>query len=182
MSDFEVIAAFGVALLVLLVVLLLTRKTKPAPPASTTDQDRSVIADTAPKNAILVDGSNVMHWGGEPAAFVVERVVAALAREGWVPYVCFDANAGYKLEGRYMKARDMASLIGIPAARILVVDKGMVADEVLLHEAQKRGLKIVSNDRFRDWTGQHPWVKDHKRFLRGTWKEGAVVWQSGKKR
>ncbi len=179
MSDFEVVAAFGIALLVLLVALLLTRKTKAAP---TKDQDKALIDDSAPENAILVDGSNVMHWGGEPSARVVEQVVIALEREGFVPYICFDANAGYKLSGHYMKSWDIAPLISVTSDRILVVDRGVVADEVILAEAGRRGLKVVTNDRFRDWTVAHPWVKDHKRFRRGTWKEGAVVWRSGRKR
>ncbi len=179
MSDFEVMVAFGAALLVLLVALLLARKPRRSPEKS---QATGLDRDDAPENAILVDGSNVMHWGGEPSALVVARVVADLQAKGLQPYVCFDANAGYKLEGRYMKSWDMAPLIGLPADRILVVDRGVVADEVLLHEAQSRGLQIVTNDRFRDWTDQHPWVKNHKRFRRGTWKQGSVVWQSGKKR
>ncbi len=180
MSDFEVLAAFGAALIALLVLLLLTRRPKGRPALQPQTKGRGKSAGQRRK--ILVDGSNVMHWGGDPSALVVARVVLDLETKGLVPYVCFDANAGYKLAGRYMKARDLVPLIGLPAHRILVVDKGVVADEVLLQEAEERDLQVVTNDRFRDWTDQHPWVKDHKRFRRGTWKEGSVVWQSGRQR
>ncbi len=183
MSDIEVLVAFGAALTALLLALLVTRdrsrRTKRSRDKSqTTGLDR----DDAPENAILVDGSNVMHWGGEPSVTVVQQVIASLEREGFAPFVCFDANAGYKLIGHYMDAWDLAPSIGVTPDRILVVDRGVVADEVILAEAGQRGLKVVSNDRFRDWTDQHPWVKNHKRFRRGTWKQGSVVWQSGKKR
>ncbi len=159
-------AAFCAVLLVLLVVLLLRRR----------DPDRM------PGNAILVDGSNVMHWGGDPSLKVLTRVVKKLEDEGLKPYICFDANVGYKLGDRFAGHDAMAAKLGLSPKQVFVVDKGVIADGVLLDLAAEHALSIVTNDRFRDWTVTHPWVKDHRRFRRGTWKQGSVVWGSGRKR
>ncbi len=54
-----------------------------------------------PDNPIVVDGSNVMHWGKEPSADVLRRVLRALEKKGYSPVIVFDANVGYVLGDRY---------------------------------------------------------------------------------
>jgi len=39
------------------------------------------------------------------------------------------------------------------------------ADDALLKFAEERGLKIVSNDTFRDYEDMHPWIKDKSRRI-----------------
>ena len=119
-----------------------------------------------------------MHWGGEPSVKVLARVLRQLEDQGHEPAVFFDANVGYKLGDRYHDDRDMAGLIGVPARQIYVVDKGVAADEVLLQFATDHRLRIVSNDQFRDWRVQFPWINGKGRLLRGTWRDGAVVWKA----
>lgn len=127
---------------------------------------------------VIVDGSNVMHWGGEPSEFVLKRVIDSLISKGFELHVIFDANVGYKLGGSYLDDAPMAKLIGLPASRVLVVEKGVAADEKILQVATEQNVGIVSNDRFRDWTTRYPIVRKKGRIMRGTWKDGAVVWQS----
>ena len=133
-------------------------------------------AATVPPNAIIVDGSNVMHWGGDPSLHVLTAVINRITDLDLTPIVVFDSSVGYRLMGRYLHGNAMATLIGLPAAHIYVVHKGVVADEVILDLAQDNGLKVVSNDRFRDWSVQFPLVKTKGRMMRGTWKGGNVVW------
>ncbi|MFY9206176.1 MAG: hypothetical protein WAO67_10630, partial [Yoonia sp.] len=64
--------------------------------------------------SVIVDGSNVMHWGGEPSEIVLARVILAIIAKGYEPYVIFDANVGYKLRGKYLDDAPMAQLIGLP--------------------------------------------------------------------
>ena len=126
------------------------------------------------KNGIIVDGSNVMHWGGEPSARVLRRVIDHLRSAGLSPYVIFDANVGYKLQDRYLDDAPMAKLLGLPVGQVLVVEKGQIADEIILQFARDSGHRIVSNDRFRDWSVQYKFVKKKGRMVRGTFSQGAV--------
>lgn len=153
----------GLAFIYVLLVLRTRSKTR-------------VDVDAVPPNAIIVDGSNVMHWGGDPSVQVLIGVIVKITDLGLTPVVVFDASVGYRLRDRYMHGDAMAKLIGLPSAHVYVVQKGVVADEVILDLAQNHGLKVVSNDRFRDWSVQFPLVKTKGRMMRGTWKGGNVVW------
>lgn len=137
-------------------------------------QDR----ETVPRRGIAVDGSNVMHWGGDPSLQTVSRVVAALKGKGLAPIVFFDANVGYKVDDRYYSARDLAGVIGLPERQICVVHKGVVADEWLLDFATDHKLRIVTNDRFRDWRVQFPIAAEKGRLVHGEWRSGTVVFRN----
>ena len=81
------------------------------------------------RNWILVDGSNVMHWeDNTPHVEPLRRVVTALKAQGLDPGVVFDANAGWKLFGRYMGEGELSQIIGLPQDQVLVVPKGSPAD------------------------------------------------------
>ena len=121
-----------------------------------------------------------MHWGGEPSTKVLIRVVKDLEARGWAPIVVFDANVGYKLSGRYMRGTDLAALMDLPAAHVFVVQKGVVADEVLLDLARTHRLKVVSDDRFRDWRAQFPGIATKGALVQGQWKDGSVVWRDAR--
>ena len=125
---------------------------------------------------VVVDGSNVMHWSGEPSKGALWGVISTLTRQGLNPYVIFDANVGHILSGRHLDLVELSQICGLPKERIAVVDKGVVADEVILKYARSDFVKVVSNDRYRDWTVKFPFVKTKGRMMRGTWKGGAVVW------
>jgi hypothetical protein len=106
-----------------------------------------------------VDGSNVMHWAGDPPSIAPLRaVVRKIAVEGYTPGVVFDANAGYLLEGRYRHDGDMARLRGLPLDQVFVVNKGTQADATVLEAARNTQARVVTNDRFRDWADRYPEV------------------------
>ena len=101
---------------------------------------------------IVVDGSNVMHWlDGTPRMEPVISLLKELSTRGFTPGVVFDANVGYKLEGRYMGERKLARRLGLPLDRVHVVPKGTPADLFILRSARGLGAQIVTNDRYRDW-------------------------------
>lgn len=133
--------------------------------------------DTLPPNAILVDGSNVMHWGPEPSAKILAQVLRSLERAGHTPIVFFDASVGYVLDDHYYSEAKLAPLLDIPQEHIRVVNKGVVADERILSFAAIHNLRVVSNDRFRDWRVQFPHAAKKGVLLSGTWREGTVVWR-----
>ncbi|NUB42947.1 hypothetical protein GEU84_000990 [Fertoebacter nigrum] len=125
---------------------------------------------------VVIDGSNVMHWqDGTPRIATVRAVVDHLKAQGYSPGVVFDANAGHLTSGRYQHDGALAAQLGLPADRVMVVGKGTQADPVLLAAARDLGARIVSNDRFRDWAGTHPEVREPGHLIRGHFHAGALV-------
>ncbi|MEC7763575.1 MAG: hypothetical protein VX874_16855 [Pseudomonadota bacterium] len=118
--------------------------------------------------AVLVDGSNVMYWRDEtPDIRTVQQVVRRLEKDGFRPDVMFDANAGYLLFGKYTHDQGFATHLKLPEDRIMVVPKGTQADGHLLAAAADMNARIVTNDRFRDWADEYPFVSDKGRLIRG---------------
>jgi hypothetical protein len=129
------------------------------------------------QNPILVDGSNVMHWKDDkPQIFPVQAVVLELKRRGFTPGVVFDANAGYKLNGRFMNEREFSMLLTLPESQVFVVPKGTQADPYLLDAARGFGARVVTLDRFRDWAKAHPEVNEPGFLIRGGYRATGEFW------
>lgn len=126
-------------------------------------------------NAVIVDGSNVMHWNeNQPSLQTLRLVLKELRQRGFNPGVIFDANAGYKVAGRYLDDDIMAQELGLPEAQVLVVPKGTPADEYILTIARQRHARVVTNDRFRDWSNRFPEVHEPGFLIRGGARPGHV--------
>lgn len=124
---------------------------------------------------IILDGSNVMYWRGEgPELVAVKDVLASLSAQGFTPGVVFDANVGYKLGGRYLNDAQLGRLLGLPRDRVMVVPRGVPADQIILKAARDRGTRIVTNDRFRDWAEDHPEIHQSGHLIRGGYRAGAL--------
>ncbi len=128
-----------------------------------------------PARYIVVDGSNVMYWGGEPSVLVLGRVLQALVDKGLTPIIYFDANVGYKLWGRYANSYAISKKLQIAPRQVFVVEKGVVADGVLLKTAVDNGLRVVSNDRFLDWRVRYPKAGEKGFLVKGRWQQGGVI-------
>lgn len=129
-----------------------------------------------PPRWIVVDGSNVMHWNDETARIeTVIEVVEELTARGFSPGVVFDANAGYKLAGRFLGERALARLLKLPVDRVHVVPKGTPADPFILRAARGLGAPIVTNDRYRDWAEDHAEVNEPGHLIRGRYREGVLM-------
>lgn len=129
---------------------------------------------------VIIDGSNVMHWqDNKPALEPLMQVIARLDREGWTVGVIFDATVGYRIHDRYQDDADMARRLGLPVDRVLVVPKGVAADEYILKASRQLGAKVVTNDRYRDWQAAFPEVAAPGFLIRGGVKEG-TVWLHGR--
>jgi hypothetical protein len=124
---------------------------------------------------IVVDGSNVMHWGGDPSMMVLQRVVGALKERGYEPIVYFDANVGYKLSKKHIKGHDIARELGLPTGDVTLVPSGTPADPILLKHAAEDGMRVVTNDRFLDWKQDFPKINDKGFLVKGRWQQGSVI-------
>lgn len=131
------------------------------------------------RQAILIDGSNVMHWrDNTPSLEPLQQVVSELSLLGLKPGVVFDANVGYKLEGRYLGEAELSRRLFIPAEQIFVVPKGTQADPYLLETARGLKARIVTNDLYRDWATDFPEVEEPGLLVSGGMKAGRV-WLDG---
>lgn len=153
------------AAFVFVILLLLSRRSK-APP-TITDAEA-----WPPRNAILVDGSNVLHWSGKPSVKAMSKVLSVIEKHGFVPMVYFDASVGYKIGDRYLDEIELSRLIGVQVNHIRVVDSGIVADEMILTFATEHVLRIVTNDKYRDWRGRFPHAAKKRTLVSGKWKSG----------
>lgn len=147
-------------------------------PAYAAHQARSEPASGSPFSApkwVVIDGSNVMHWkDNTPRIETVREVVDHLSDLGFTPGVVFDANAGYLLSGKYQHDGSLGRQLGLAEDRVMVVPKGTPADPAILNAARSLGARVVSNDRYRDWTDQHPEVKSPHHLIRGDYETGAL--------
>lgn len=126
---------------------------------------------------VIIDGSNVMHWQGDkPSLVPVVSAVLALEAKGFTVGVMFDANAGYKLNDRYQDDRQMARHLGLAEDRVLVVPKGVPADEYILTAARDLDARVVTNDRYRDWQERFAQVAEPGFLIRGGANDTGEVW------
>ena len=127
------------------------------------------------KDWVIVDGSNVMFWKtGAPDIRAVREVVDELRARGQSPCVVFDANAGYRLIGRYQHDKASSSQLDLPASRVMVVPKGTPADPYILKAARDHRGRIVSRDQFRDWSEAHPEIGTPGHLVKGGYRGGKL--------
>ncbi|MFG5380522.1 NYN domain-containing protein [Yoonia sp. R2-816] len=124
---------------------------------------------------VIVDGSNVMHWSGEPSLKVLFRVLKELEKRGLQPHVYFDANVGYTLFDRHVEPDELAEKLGLSPVQVTLAPSRTTADQVLLERAVSDGLRVVTNDRFLDWKQRFPKVAEKGFLIKGIWKEGSVI-------
>lgn len=124
-----------------------------------------------PENAVIIDGSNVMHWkDGTPDLATVRLVVDQPTVKGFTPGVVFDANAGYLLTGKYQHDGSLSRDLGLHEDKVMVVAKGTPADPAILTAARDMKARVVTNDRFRDWTGDFPEIRTPGHLISGSIK------------
>lgn len=124
---------------------------------------------------VVIDGSNVLHWqDGTPGIAPLQEVIRQLELRGLIPGVVFDANAGYLLAGRYQHDHALGKQLGLPPDRILMADKGVPADPLILQAARDMKARVVTNDRFRDWADEFPEVRVPRFLISGGYRRGEL--------
>lgn len=128
-----------------------------------------------PREQIILDGSNVMHWQDEiPSIHTLREVLAHLTAQGFEPGVVFDANAGYLLFDKYLHDGAFSKALNLPTDRVMVVPKGTPADPIILTAARDLGARIVSNDRYRDWARDFPEITAPGHLIEGGYRDGKL--------
>ncbi len=132
---------------------------------------------------VIIDGSNLIYWTKD---FHIDTSpltkLCAHLRDHHADFlVYFDANiryllrdAGARIDVRDPSKRDLQRIFGLFPEEIEVVPAGSRADDFILQRAQiSRGI-VISNDRYADYTDQHPWLGSKNRLHRGHVSQGHV--------
>ena len=116
------------------------------------------------RERIVVDGTNVA-WmtkkEGKPNIDNIEMVRRELEKEGYAPVIIVDASLRHNVpesnKERFERWIEEEKVIQAPAQ--------VRADDAILKFANDRGLKVVSNDTFRDYEEVYPWVRDKSKRI-----------------
>lgn len=120
-----------------------------------TPRDPALLPPVYQTKVFLIDGSNVINWAVDaglaqkPSLAPLTAVLKLLQARGQRAGVVFDATIGHRLNDRFMGQDELASLLPL-AEDVLVVDKGTIADTILIEMARTDATIIITNDHFRD--------------------------------
>ncbi|UXD22893.1 hypothetical protein IPA_09315 [Ignicoccus pacificus DSM 13166] len=117
-----------------------------------------------PYNVAIVDASNVALYGsarkGKGSLSNILMMIKVLEDKGFKVYAVADASLRHKIDepNKYEKL--------VQAGKIIQVPPSTPADYFILSMAEAEHGIVVSNDAFREWRDQFPWVKDRIRVVR----------------
>src|SRR5580658_8267421 len=122
-----------------------------------------------PPSNVVVDGSNIATEGRTtPSLEQLDQAVLQYLQEhpGANVTVVVDASFGHRIEPSERAAFEQAvahgELVSPPAGAI---GRG---DAFLLRIAERIGARVLSNDSFREFHAEHPWLFDEDRLVGGT--------------
>lgn len=122
-----------------------------------------------PPSNVVVDGSNIATEGRTtPSLEQLDQAVRQYLQEhpGSNVTVVVDASFGHRIEPSERAAFEQAvahgELVSPPAGAI---GRG---DAFLLRIAERIGARVLSNDSFREFHAEHPWLFDEDRLVGGT--------------
>lgn len=121
---------------------------------------------------VIIDGNNILRYGKEYNLIEygtewcvpqITALIAALDAHGIEWHCFFDANCMFKIKETCSKEHfeDFKSLLKANHKKFSVVPGGTKADPWILDMADDEGLKIITNDLYRDaeYQAKHPWLQ-----------------------
>lgn len=120
----------------------------------------------------LLDGTNMLYWNENKKGITLEyvlRTVEYLKSKGAQYIVYFDASTPYKFRKSSIHELDeYNSLIQNNPNEFIQVPAGTRADDFLLKDADDNPNAIIlSQDLYRDYEEQYPWICERKRTRPG---------------
>lgn len=116
---------------------------------------------------VHVDGLNVICGnGGVPQLEALLTLVVHIVDRGFRPVCIFDANTRHKLrEEQSVGHMEAYNYLRKEYRGIFIeVTGGTCADEIILAEADAESSTVVSQDSYRKYEEQYPWVKEEGRL------------------
>ena len=112
------------------------------------------------KKTVVIDGANVAYEersaGGKPKLSNLLKVRRELEERGFEAVIIVDASLKYGID-------DQAQLETlIRSQQIRQVPAGTDADYFIIQFADQLDARVVTNDRYKDYAEQYPWVRERR--------------------
>lgn len=110
---------------------------------------------------IVVDGSNIA-WEekkeSKPDIYNIKVVMDALIAKGYKPVVFVDASLRHLIHDSDKTTFDE----WLETEFVKQAPSGVRADDIILQYADMKGIKVVSNDTYKEYKDSYPWLEDKK--------------------
>ena len=115
---------------------------------------------TGGKKVVVIDGANVAYEersaGGKPKLSNLLKVRRELEERGQEAVIIVDASLKYDIDDQ----EQLEKLI--QSQQVRQVPAGTDADYFIIQFAHELDALIVTNDRYRDYSDQYPWIPDRR--------------------
>lgn len=112
------------------------------------------------KDVVVIDGANVAYeersGGGKPKLSNLLKVRRELEERGLDPVIIIDASLKYDIDDQ-----EQIEVL-IRSQQIRQVPAGTDADFFILEVAHQHDARIVTNDQYKDYLAQYPWIPDRR--------------------
>jgi Zc3h12a-like Ribonuclease NYN domain len=112
------------------------------------------------KSVVVIDGANVAYEersaGGKPKLSNLLRVRGELEGRGFEAVILVDASLKYDIDDQ----EQLEKLI--QSQQVRQVPAGTDADYFIIQFAHELDALIVTNDRYKDYAEQYPWIPERR--------------------
>ncbi len=112
------------------------------------------------RRMVVIDGANVAYEersaGGKPKFSNLLRVRRELEEKGFEAVILVDASLKYDIDDQ----EQLENLIR--SQQVRQVPAGTDADFFIIQFSQELDALIVTNDRYKDYADQYPWVNERR--------------------
>ena len=112
------------------------------------------------KNVVVIDGANVAYEersaGGKPKLSNLLKVRHELEERGQEAIIIVDASLKYDIDDQEQLEKLIQSQL------VRQVPAGTDADYFIIQFAHELDALIVTNDRYKDYAAQYPWIPDRR--------------------
>jgi hypothetical protein len=112
------------------------------------------------KEMIVIDGANVAYEersaGGKPKLSNLLRVRGELEERGFEAIILVDASLKYDIDDQ----SQLETLI--QSQQVRQVPAGTDADFFIIQFAEQFNALVVTNDRYKDYVEQYPWITERR--------------------
>ena len=112
------------------------------------------------REVVVIDGANVAYEersaGGKPKLSNLLKVKRELEERGFEAVIIVDASLKYDIDDQ----TQLESLIR--SQQVRQVPAGTDADFFIIQLADQLDARVVTNDRYKDYTQQYPWIPERR--------------------